>query len=125
MSTDSALRPVRAAGWPAGWPSPSTNSVDPPPMSTTRYGPPVAAACPPVTAACLPGAVACPPGAASSAVAPVNDRYASSWPLSTSGGTPSTPSTPRTKSAALAASRVALVATIRTASADVALMILA
>ncbi len=85
-------------------------------MSTTRYGAPGAEA--PEPAAGLAGA-------ASSAVAPVKDRYASSWPLSTSGGTPSTSCTPRTKSAALAASRVALVATIRTAPAELALMILA
>ena len=70
MSTDSAAQPVRRPGRPAAWPPPSTNSVDPPPMSTTRYGRPTGPA----------GA-----GPASSAVAPVKDRYASSWPLSTSG----------------------------------------
>ena len=76
-------------------------------MSATRYGP------------------GNPGDAPNSAVAPENDKYASSAPLSTSGSMPSTPATPWTKSAAFAASRVALVATIRTASAERPPMILA
>ena len=75
-------------------------------MSTTRYG---------------PGGSDAP----NSAVAPENDKYASSVPLSTSGSMPSTLMTPPTNSAAFAASRVALVATIRTASAERSPMILA
>ena len=86
---------------------PSTNSVEPPPMSTTRKGPRKWAG---------PGA------AASSAVAPVNDSAASSDPVSTSGATPSISLTWRVNSAVLLASRVALVATMRTAPAMVSAM---
>ncbi len=76
---------------------PTTNSVEPPPMSTTRYG-----------------------GSASAGrprTAPVNDRRASSSPVTTSGGTPSVRSTMARKSAALEASREAEVAHMRTRSA--------
>ena len=79
--------------------SPRTNSVDPPPMSQTRYG----------------GGTASTP--CSSRVAPANDRAASSAPLATSGATPSRAVTPSTNNALFSASRVALVATIRTRSA--------
>ena len=79
-----------------------TNSVDPPPISTTRNGPP-----------CVPS---------SSAVAPVNDSMASSDPVSTSGATPSISLTWRMNSAVLLASLVALVATMRTGRAAVAAM---
>jgi hypothetical protein len=82
---------------------PSTNSVEPPPMSVTRYGgghdPSVASGVP-----------------ASSLVAPVNDSQASSSPVMTSGSTPRMPRTRSVNSWAFAASLVALVATILTAA---------
>ena len=70
--------------------SPSTTSVEPPPMSTTRIG----------RAA----------SAGTLLIAPAKATAASSSPVSTSGSTPSRASTPARNSAALLASRVADVA---------------
>ena len=81
--------------------SPRTHSVDPPPRSTTRYGPGM-------------------PRARRPPVAPRNDRVASSSPVTTSGAVPKSANasrTPATNSAALDASRDAEVATNRTVSA--------
>ena len=77
------------------------NSVEPPPISVTRYGGAQSAARP------MP---------ASSRVAPVNDSHASSSPEMTSGSIPRMSLTWPVNSRAFAASRVALVATIRTAT---------
>ncbi len=77
-------------------PEPRTNSVEPPPMSTSRRW---------------------PAGSGSVAAAPVKERRASSSPEMTSGAAPSTEVTIAVNSWAFAASRVAEVATMRTASA--------
>ena len=76
-----------------GCPDPSTNSVDPPPMSTTRKGARAPAGMP--------------------VVAPANDSAPSSAPLMTSGSTPRMSRTPATNSARLDTSREAEVATNR------------
>jgi len=70
---------------------PSTSSVEPPPMSTTRNGP-----------GCRP---------ASTLVAPLKDSRASSSPPITSGCTPTAARTPSTNSCRFCASREAEVAT--------------
>src|SRR5213083_2649055 len=88
IRTQQMLTEMEWAGGPPA--SPSTNSVEQPPMSATRNGPGSGPA-------------------ASSAVAPVNDSTASSSPVRTSGATPSTSLTMLVKSAALLASLVALV----------------
>ncbi len=97
MSTERAAR--------TPWVSPSTNSVDPPPMSTTRKG---------GRGGATPWAAA---AASRDAVAPMKESSASSVPSTTSGPWPRTSTTMSSKSERLAASRVALVATIRTAVA--------
>src|SRR5690625_104933 len=79
-----------------GTSSPRTNSVDPPPMSTTRIGRSCSG---PMTLA-----------------APAKDRAASSWPLMTSGSTPRSLRTPETNVCRFPASRVAEVATKRVVS---------
>lgn len=76
---------------------PSTSSVEPPPMSATRYG--------------GSGRRGRP------RTAPVKDSDASSTPLTTSGRTPIRASTPSTKRSRFSASRDALVATNRTSVA--------
>ena len=75
---------------------PITNSVEPPPMSTTRNG---------------------PVAGSSSPTAPAKDSSASSSPVITSGCWPSVEVTISTKSPRFAASLVAEVATIRTRTA--------
>src|SRR5690606_20730386 len=78
--------------------SPTTNSVEPPPMSTT----------------------ATRPGTSSTETAPAKLRAASSSPEMTSGTSPSRARTPSTNTSALSASLDAEVATIRTACAPAA-----
>jgi hypothetical protein len=73
-------------------PDPSTNSVEPPPMSITRNG---------------------RSAGSSPRVAPSKARTASCAPETTSGSTPSDASAMAEKSARLPASRIALVATMR------------
>ena len=95
VSRTQPMSTERAARTPS--PSPSTNSVEPPPMSTTRNGGRAAAR-------------RAPRGASSEAVAPRKDSSASSRPVTTSGACPRVPRTMSSKSPRLAASRVALVA---------------
>ena len=75
-----------------GWLLPSTNSVEPPPMSTTKNGP-------------------CDTSTPN--VAPRNDNSASSSPGNSSGRVPSARSAPSKNTWLLAASRAALVAAAR------------
>ena len=86
--------PSSSAAWSRT--DPTTNSVEPPPMSNTRNGPSAAGRSP---------------------TAPRNDSAASSVPAITSGSWPRTPRTMARKSSEFDASRVADVAVIRTASA--------
>ncbi len=89
MSIDTACRSP---------PSPSTSSVEPPPMSTTRTGSGGIGSC--------------------AEIAPAKTSAASSSPDSTSGSMPSRRRTPSRNTAALLASRVAEVAQKRTRAGD-------
>ena len=86
-------QPMSQDSTPSARVVPTTNSVDPPPMSRIRNG---------------------PSAGSRSAVAPANERRPSSSPGSSSGRTPSAASAASKNSSRLAASRAADVAVART-----------